>query len=801
MLPFLGVTLLTRLANPLKSRSQGSPMPELQQHLRTCNLCEAMCGLVIQHDNGHIKSIKGDPDDPLSKGHICPKAVALQDLQEDPDRLRYPMLRTNQGWERISWDSAFNEVASRLRNVQAKYGKNGVGVYLGNPNIHNLGTMLTLFPFLSSLKTKNRFSATSVDQLAPMLVALKMYGSQLLMPVPDIDRTDLMICLGANPVASNGSLMSAPGFKNRVKELNKRGGRLIVIDPRRTETAAIADRHLFIKPGSDALLLMAILHTLFDQDLVETGRLTHHLQGINVVKHMVSGFSPQRVAQSTGITAEDIRQLAKEFANAPRACFYGRMGTSTQEFGTISNWLIQLINIVTGNLDEPGGVMFTRPAVDLPGMANLAGQTGSFNSKKSRIRKYPEFGGEFLSTILADEILTEGKGQIKALVTSAGNPVLSLPNGKKLETALGQLDFMVSVDFYLNETTKHAHIILPPTGPLEHDHYDLALNMLSVRNTAKYSQALCQPAPDTRHDWQIYLELTRRLQSHSPIKWASGEVLYRTLKRLGSEGMLDLLLRLGPYGSTPRPFSNAQKSLVSQLYKRFSHTSVSQLLDLGPYSKYTKGNTQGLSINKLKKHPHGIDLGPLQSCLPERLPGSDKTINLVPNHFMKDIARLQSKLENQSNLAPDSFLLIGRRDVRSNNSWMHNSKRLIKGKPRCTAMIHSQDADRLGVVDGDLVIISTRVGEIEIPVQISDDVMPSVVCVPHGWGHQRPGTKLSVAQQNAGVSVNDITDDGYVDELTGVAAFSGQQVTLSTIKADPGKVVRINDIRMASGTS
>ena len=774
-------------------------MPQPQKHLRTCNLCEAMCGIEITHDQGHILAIKGDPGDPLSKGHICPKAVALQDLHEDPDRLKYPLLKTPEGWEQISWENALNEVASRLRNIQAKHGNNAVGIYLGNPTIHNLGSMLTLMPFLSALGTSNRFSATSVDQLAPMLVAMKMFGNQLMIPIPDIDRTDMMVCLGANPMASNGSLMTAPGFKNRVKALQERGGKLIVIDPRLTETAKIADEHHFIRPGTDALLLMAMLHTLFRQDLVDTGRLTNHLQGINIVKNMVVGFTPQKVARITGMKAKDIRQLAIRFAKSPSACFYGRMGASTQEFGTLTNWLITVLNTLTGNLDEPGGVMFTRPAVDLPGLANVSGNTGSFNSRKSRVRKYPEFGGEFPASTLADEMLTPGKGQIRALITSAGNPVLSLPNGRKVEQALQQLDFMVSVDFYLNETTRHAHIILPPTGPLEHGHYDLALNMMTVRNTAKYSSALYKPMPDTRHDWQIFNELTRRLQSHSPLKWAASEAQYLAIKKLGDEGMLDLALKAGPYGRQPEALSDMQKRMARFMYKRFPASGISALLDVSPYSRHTRGEQHNLSLKKLKQNPHGIDLGPLQPCLPERLGTQGKSINLVPKLFMKDIVRLQKRLEHKTKPAPDSFALIGRRDVRSNNSWMHNSERLVKGKNRCTALLHPDDAKKLGINNGDNIIVSTRIGEIELPAQITEEIMPSVLCVPHGWGHQRTGTQLSVAEKHAGVSVNDITDDYNIDALTGVAAFNGQQVTVSTIKIEKN-VVRLNDKRVAAGT-
>ncbi|MAR91156.1 MAG: dehydrogenase [Pseudomonadales bacterium] len=769
-------------------------MPKPQPHLRTCNLCEAMCGLRITHDQGHILSIKGDPRDPLSRGHICPKAVALQDIHNDPDRLRQPLLRTNEGWEPISWENAFNEVAARLRNLQAKHGRHAVGVYLGNPNIHNMGTMLTLLPFLSALGTGNRFSATSVDQLAPMLVALKLFGNQLLIPVPDLDRTDFMVCLGANPMASNGSLMTAPGFRQRIKELQARGGRLVVIDPRRTETAAIADQHHFIRPGSDALLLMAMLHTLFHEDLVNTGRLTNHLQGINIVKNLVAAFPPQKVARATGLKAADIRQLALDFARAPRACFYGRMGTSTQEFGALTTWLINLLNILTGNLDEPGGVMFTRPAVDLPGLANLGGFTGSFNSRRSRVRQYPEFGGEYPASTLADEILTPGKGQIRALVTAAGNPVLSLPNGRKVEQALEQLDFMVAIDFYLNETTRHANIILPPTGPLEHGHYDLALSMFTVRNTAKYSPPLFQPQPDSRHDWEIFNELTRRLQSHSPLKWAAGEAQYHLVRTLGAEGLLDLALRSGPYGHQPRALENLQTQMRKLVYHRFPGSTLRKLLDVSPFGPH--GDNQGLSLKKLRRHPHGMDLGPMEPALPERLNTPGQTINLVPKLFMRDLVRLQQSLERSKQGAPDSFALIGRRHVRSNNSWMHNSERLVKGKNRCTALLHPEDARRLGIEDGENIVVSSRVGEVELPAQLSEDIMPGVVSIPHGWGHHRPGTRADVASRHPGVSINDITDDFSVDAITGVAAFSGQQVTVSKIKVEEN-VVRINDKRVA----
>lgn len=767
-------------------------------HYRTCNLCEAMCGLEIASERGKIITIKGDKKDPLSKGHICPKAVALQDIHDDPDRLRYPLLKTPQGWERISWENAFNEAAARLRNVQAKHGKNSVAMYVGNPTVHNHGSLLTIAPFFAALKTENRYSATSVDQLAPMLTSMKMFGNHVLLPVPDIDRTQYFLCLGANPMASNGSIMTAPGFKTRIKALHERGGKLVVIDPRHTESAEIADEHLFIKPGTDALFLMAIINTLFSQDLVNLGNAQSYVQGLNILRNMVSGFKPETVAKRTGIPAKNIRRIAKEFAAAESAACYGRMGTSTQAFGGLSTWLIYVINIITGNFDEPGGVMFTHPAVDLAGLASLVGQTGTFNSRKSRVHGLPEFDGEFPAVTMADEMLTPGDGQIKALVTCAGNPVLSVPNGRKLEQGLEQLDFIVCIDFYLNETTRHADIILPPSGPLEHSHYDLALHGVAVRNTAKYSPPLFNPAPDTRHDWEIFLELTRRIESKTPVSWATSEIKYQLLKRLGADGILDLLLRSGPYGSKFPQLPDLQERLIDLLYDRLSPRSAARLaLDLGPYSHRTKDREHQLSLKKLKQEPHGLDLGPLQKCMPERLATKNKQINLVPKLFLKDVSRLQAELEKPNSKSPETFFVIGRRHVRSNNSWLHNSMRLVKGKTRCTALINPKDAQRLSIQDGDIITVCSRTGEIQIPAEISETVMPSVISIPHGWGHHRPGTRLSIAEEHPGVSLNDITDDRLIDKLTGAAALSGQPVTVSKVKTTKN-IVRLNDARLAA---
>ncbi len=481
-------------------------------HYRSCNLCEAICGIEITVETDQHLTIRGDKDDPFSRGYICPKAVALQDIHYDKDRLKHPVRRTPTGWQRIGWDEAFDEVAQNLKRIQAGHGRNAVATYLGNPTVHNYGALLFAPGFLRSLRTRNKFSATSVDQLAHHLASYLMFGHQLLLPVPDLERTKLFLILGANPAVSNGSMMTAPGMNRRLQEIRQRGGKVILIDPRYNETARLADRHLFIRPGTDVLLLLALLNVVFDEKLTRLDQLASFTKGVETVRNLVAEFPPERVAQITGIDADQIRLLAREFAAAESAVCYGRIGVSTQEFGGVCQWLIYVLNTVTGNLDRPGGAMFTLPAFDPVSAPKSLAPRGSFARRYSRVRKLPEFAGEFPVATLAEEILTEGEGQVKALVTYAGNPVLSTPNGRELDRALESLEFMVSIDLYINETTSHANIILPPTSPLERDHYDIAFHVLAIRNTAKFSPALFQPGADTRHDWEILLELQTRMQ-------------------------------------------------------------------------------------------------------------------------------------------------------------------------------------------------------------------------------------------------------------------------------------------------
>ena len=704
----------------------------IKTHYRACHLCEAICGLVIETQGETITSIKGDKDDPLSRGHICPKAVALIDLHEDPDRLRKPVKRTvddngESQWTEISWDEALDTTASKLVEISQRDGVDAIGVYLGNPTVHNYGMMTHQSNLFSHFHTKNRFSATSVDQLPHHLVSLWLFGHKSLFPIPDIDRTDYFLMLGANPLASNGSIWTVPDVQKRIKSLKARGGKLVVVDPRRTETADLASKHHFINPGTDPLLLLAILHTLFNENLVDLGALADFTQGLDVVASSIGDFTPELAAQHTGISAEDIQNIARDLANAKAGICYGRMGVSVAAYGALNQWLIQIINIATGNLDKPGGSMFTLPAIDQ--VANIS--PGGFARHHSRVRQLPEFDREFPASTLADEITTPGEGQVRALFTGAGNPVLSTPNGKRLDSALDELEFMASLDPYLNETTRHADIIMPPTSALEHDHYDIAFHINAIRNTSRHSEAVFAKPEGALHDWEIFTELGNRVA---------------------------VLL-----GKESRPVVAPDKIVERGLLG-------------GPYSE-AQGSEHMLTMEKLRENPSGIDFGPLQAQLPERLRTKERIINCATPEPLADLDRLRAEFSEPRR--DQQLKLIGRRNVRSNNSWMHNFHRLVKGKPRCTLLMHPQDMQSRELKDGDLVSIRSRTGHLEVSAQASDEIMPGVVSLPHGFGHNRAGIQMDIARKHAGVSCNDVTDELAMDMLSGNAAVNGVPVEVT----------------------
>jgi len=738
-------------------------MGEAQIHHRTCPLCEAMCGIVVEHRDGEVLSVKPDREDVLSRGHICPKAVALKDLHEDPDRLRQPLRRTVTGWAPIAWEEAFDEIEQRVGAIRARHGHDAVAIYAGNPTVHNLGAMLGIGDFIRAVRTRNLYSATSVDQLPHMVASHAMFGHQFLMPVPDVDRTQLFVCIGGNPVASGGSIMGAPGFARRVEALRKRGGRFIVIDPRRTESAAIADEYLPVQPGTDVFLLLGLLHEVFASGRVSPGHLANNMVGLEALREAVLTFDPAQLAARAGVPRGRLARLAHEICDEPRALVYGRVGACTQEFGGLALWLIYCLNALTGHLDSDGGMMFAEPAVDL---TRAYGSKGHYGRFRSRVRGLPEFGNELPVAALAEEILTEGAGRVRALLTFAGNPVLSTPNGRQLDRALAGLDFMVSVDMYLNETTRHAHLILPPTSPLERGHFDIALSGFAVRNVAKYSPPLFAKPAGARHDDEILAELTLRLGSRPGLARMAARAKSVVPRMLGPDRTLDLMLRTGAYGAEYRGWVKLLAALpgLGALRRQLAAP------DRRPVN---------LSVRRLTGSRHGVDLGPLQPNLLRRLATPDRRVQLAPDLHLKDLERAAAVLREP----PPELVLIGRRHVRSNNSWLHNSQRLVKGKPRCTIMIHPDDASRRGIVDGGRVRLRSRVGEVVVPAEVTDEVMPGVVSLPHGWGHDREGIRLAVASRHAGVSLNDLVDDQRIDALTGTAVLNGTPVEVEPMAA------------------
>lgn len=708
----------------------------MDQRIGVCNLCEAICGVVVSVEKTpageRVAGVRGNPADPLSRGHICPKGVALADVHADPDRLRRPVRRVPAAegatWVEIDWDEAFDLVADGIAATMRVHGTDALGIYLGNPNSHSLGSMTHGIALVKSLRTRNRYSATSVDQLPHQLLSHLMLGHQLFLPVPDIDRTSYLLVVGGNPMASNGSLMTVPDFPRRVRELKARGGRMVVLDPRRTETAKVATEHVFVRPASDAFVLLAMLHVLFAEDLVTA---PSYADGTEAVRLAVAAYPPERAEQHSGVAADTIRRLTRELAGAEAGVAYGRVGVSTHPFGSLCVWAINCLNILTGNLDRVGGAMFTTPAIDVVG-TGLIGR-GHFDVWRSRVRGLPESAGELPVAALREEIETPGPGQIRAMLTIAGNPVLSTPDGTALDRALHDLDFMASVDIYVNETTRHADVILPPTTTLERDHYDLVFHALAVRNTARFTPAVLAKDPGARHDWEIYREIALRVADRLP----------------------------------DRP--TLRKRLALQVRMRTSPTRlVSVLLRRG---------RSGVTLASLRARPEGVDLGPLQAGrLPAALHTPDKRIRMAPDLVLADLGRLAGSVPPP----PDRLLLIGRRHRQDCNSWMHNSPRLTKGRARHQLLAHPADLASRGIEDGALVRLTSRVGSVVTEVVGTEDLMPGVVCLPHGYGHDRSGVLLGHASTVAGVSINDLTDPERLD-VSGNAALSGVPVTLTAV--------------------
>ncbi|HEX2285309.1 MAG TPA: molybdopterin-dependent oxidoreductase [Mycobacterium sp.] len=732
------------------------------RHLYTCPLCEAMCGLEIQVDGGRVASIRGNRDDTWSRGHICPKGATLGAVHEDPDRIRRPMIKVDGQWQEVSWDAAFRRCTELLAPVIEKYGIGAVTCYTGNPLAHSfsLGRYTGVLLGMSGIPLS--YSPGTVDQWPKNLSSHLMYGGWWTFPVPDIERTDLLVVMGANPAASQGSLLAAPDVMGIIDRIRKRG-KVIVIDPVRTATAARADEWLPITPGTDAALLLAVAHTLFAEDLVRLGRLEPHLDGLDRMREVAAEWSPGRVAAATGISADRIRALARELANTERAAVYGRIGLCNQEFGSLASWLVDVINILTGHFDVPGGAVFPRAAAwslalqPIPGLEDGAPEFGRF---RTRVRGAKEVLGQVPVSCLAEEIATPGEGQIKALITVAGNPVLSTPAGHKLDEALPMLDAMISVDMWLNETTRHADVILPAPSPLEQPHHDDLILNFAINSIANYSPPVFAPEdPDRPQEWEILIRLTG-LCTGTPAEDVDVAAI--------DDGFFDYM-------------AFTQGLDGAEIRKRYDHGGPERILDLtlrtGPFGDRYGENPDGLTLDKLKAHPNGINFGPMVPQVPEILGTADKKIRLAPQYLLDDLPRLAERLDR----APDELVLVSRRHLRSNNSWLHNVAPLMKGKDRCTLLMHRDDATKRGVASGDVVTVTSAGGQIEVPVEVTDAIMPGVVSMPHGWGHGKPGTRMAVANEAPGVNTNILSPPTFIDEPSGNGALNGIPVTVTPV--------------------
>ncbi|OBJ27660.1 molybdopterin-dependent oxidoreductase [Mycobacterium colombiense] len=723
-------------------------------HLRTCPLCEAMCGLEIHVDGGRVTGIRGNRDDVWSRGHLCPKGTSLAALHDDPDRIRQPMIKVDGQWQEVSWDAAFRRCTELLTPVIDKYGIGAVTAYTGNPLAHSFSLARYAGVLMGMSGMPVTYSPGTVDQWPKNLSSHLMYGLWWNFPVPDIERTDLLVIMGANPAASQGSLLAAPNVMSLIDGIRKRG-KVIVIDPVRTLTAARADEWLPIVPGTDAALLLAVAHTLFDEDLIKPGP---HVDGVDAMRRAVADWPPERVSAVTGIGEDRIRRLGRELAGTEKSVVYGRIGLCNQEFGSLASWLVDAVNILTGHFDTPGGAMFPKPAAwsittqPLPGLEDGAAEFGRWHT---RVRGAKEVLGQAPVSCMAEEIATPGDGQLKALITVAGNPVLSTPAGDKLDEVLPMLEAMISVDLWLNETTRHADVILPGLSPLEQPHHDDLILLFAIHSIANYSAPVFDPG-DRPHEWEILIRLTG-LCTGTPAEDVDVAAI--------DDGFFDYL-------------AFTQGLDGGQIRKLYDHGGPERMLDLtlrtGPFGDQYGKNPGGLTLDLLKANPNGIDFGPMVPQLPDILGTADKKVRLAPQYLLDDLPRLAARMERPA----EPLVLVSRRHLRSNNTWLHNVPALMKGKDRCTLLIHPDDAARCGVTDNDIVTVKSEAGEIKVPIEVTESIKPGVVSMPHGWGHGKPGTRMSVANSSPGANTNVLSPPTFVDEPSGNGVLNGIPVTI-----------------------
>ena len=754
-----------------------SPETETQTHQRACPLCEACCGLEITTKGEHVVRIRGDINDPYSKGFICPKGSTLKDLHEDPDRLTSPRIRTKDGWQEATWDEAFAEIERRLTPIIEQRGRQALGTVLGNPNVHNLGGTLYARAVVKAAGSTNVFSASTVDQMPKHVTAGLMWGRPDMFPLPDLDRTDYLLMLGANPYVSNGSLVTVPNFPGRLEALRERGT-FVVVDPRRTKTAKAASEHLTIVPGTDSYWLLALIHTLFDEDLVEIGRLADHVSGVDDVRDIASGYSPEDVAAHCGIDAATTRRIARELSAASTAAVYGRMGAHTVEFGTIASWATDVLNTLTGNLDTPGGIMFNCAPTQNMAPTAPGGRGFQLGRWTGRASGFPEVKGELPCATLAEEITTPGDEAIRALFVLACNPVRSFPNSERIDAALQELDLLVVVDPYITATARHAHVILPPTSALERSHYDFAFESAMIRSFAKYSPAVFDTDAPAEEEILNRLALVISGQPHDVDPLVSHAMML--------EQLIDHEL-----AREVSPIHGRNKADILDALEQW--TWAEQIIDfrlrVGQHGDGFGANPEGLTLRTLiDEHPSGADFGPLVPRFPDAIRTVSGTVELAPQPILDDLPRLRSAFDSATGAAGDAgdasggsgdLVLIGRRQLKTVNSWMHNVRILTKGRTDCTLHVHPDDATRLGLLDGADAVITSRVGEVKAPVEITDEVMPGVVCLPHGWGYDEDGIEMHTAKTKPGVNANALTDDQALDLLSGNCALNGIPVAVA----------------------
>ena len=736
--------------------------------LRICPLCEATCGLTLTIEGTRVTGARGDREDVFSKGFICPKGASIGGLDEDPDRLRTPLVRKDGVLAEASWSEAFDAIARALPALAREHGPQSVGVVLGNPNVHTMAGALYPPLLIGALRTRNLFTASTLDQMPKHVSSGLLFGDPNTIPVPDLDRTDHLLMLGANPLESNGSLCTAPDFPGRLKALRRRGGSLTVVDPRRTRTARLADRHVAIRPGTDALLLAAMAHVLFEEKLTDPGALADHVEGIDEVAEAVRDFTPDAVAAACDVDAATIRTLARELAAAPTAAVYGRIGSCTVEHGTLASWLVDVLNVLTGNLDRPGGALFPLSATARAPRPAAPGRGFALGRWASRVSGHPEAKGELPMSALAEEIGTPGEGRIRALIVLAANPVLSAPDGDRLDAALADgLDFMVSVDPYLNETSRHADVVLPPPPPSQSAHFDFAFNTLAVRNQVRYTRPALPLGEGLMDEAEI---LARLVLAVSGAHGAEPDAV--------DTGIIDRALGKAVADPLSPVHGRDPAGVSAELTGRTgAERRLDLMLRLGPYGEGFGADPDGLSLERLLAHPHGIDLGPLAPRVPEVLTTRSGRVELFPAPIAADLPRLRRALDGRTD--PEALVLVGRRHLRSNNSWLHNVAALRGGSNVCTLQIHPEDAARLGLTDGAPATVTADGGELTVPVEVTDGVRTGVVSLPHGWGHNRPGTRMSVASAQPGVNVNQLLDGSRLDPLSGTAVLNAIPVTVT----------------------